>query len=286
MKNISKKIFACSVVFAMLLGLFSASMPVQANEDDCTNYVSINLSTGEEEIIPISNTATETEAAGYTPAGAKQPRLIIGIDDRIPVSDTSYDPYPKVGLIRTTWRNGVTTTGTGWMFGPNDVATVAHNLYSAERGGAAQSIQYYPAYNPGHIPYGVLTARNIIICEDFVTQDDSQYDYGVFDLNNNVGNSTGYFGWNSNVIPNSVVASIGYPEDYHTQMVHSFGDVYNVYSNYFTHSIDTLAGDSGAPVLFGSSVIGIHSGSTSILNTATRISGSVANLLQNRRLAP
>ena len=63
---------------------------------------------------------------------------IIDVDDRyrIPASLSSTTfPYCSYGVVSCTWPNGASSFGTGWLFGPNDVATIAvlPATYQSER---------------------------------------------------------------------------------------------------------------------------------------------------------
>jgi len=61
---------------------------------------------------------------------------------------TSY-PYSGVVYVESTFSNGLTYTGTGFMVGPNDVLTASHVIYSASDGGVATSVTVSPAHDDG-----------------------------------------------------------------------------------------------------------------------------------------
>ena len=84
------------------------------------------------------------------------PEKVIGGNDQITIRDTSKVPYSAICAIRTEWKSGVDTIGTGIFFGERTVFTVGHNLYneSREHNGLAYRVSIFPGLIDGTMPYG------------------------------------------------------------------------------------------------------------------------------------
>lgn len=52
-------------------------------------------------------------------------------------------PYGAIGLVEVTYRDGSTAIGTASVVGRNDVLTAAHVIYDPDRGGWAESLDFY-----------------------------------------------------------------------------------------------------------------------------------------------
>ena len=75
-------------------------------------------------MIQLTHTFQRESSTGIQTYGA-----IIDVDDRyrIPASLSSTTfPYCSYGVVSCTWPDGTSSFGTGWLFGPNDVAIAAH----------------------------------------------------------------------------------------------------------------------------------------------------------------
>lgn len=114
---------------------------------------------------------------------------IIDGDDRyrIPanLSSTTF-PYCSYGVVSCTWPNGASSFGTGWLFGPNDVATAAHVVYSQENGGYPSSIIFYPGVNnSGSIVGASYKATIAVLPATYQSERDETKDYAFLSLNYN-----------------------------------------------------------------------------------------------------
>lgn len=92
-----------------------------------------------EEIIVETNSFTDGETtAGYFPNGKisdidlSDLYAIIGSNDITVVDNPTATPYCSTVCLQITTNNGGTNYGSGFMIGPNALATAAHNLYSIE----------------------------------------------------------------------------------------------------------------------------------------------------------
>lgn len=281
MKKILSMLSALSIIFV------PCTVYAEESSTEISNnvYIEQNLETGEISEIEISKNPENGES--YVPNMASS-RVIITSDERIPISGEALDIFPAsaVGVVRTTFSNGNSSRGTGWLFGPNHVATAGHCLYDQDDNSSARTV----TFTIGGTTY---TASNLMV-PDAYTKGDSYYDYAVFTINGTPGNSRGYFGWQTSAASvNLAITIMGFPGDYSASvMAISFGNITQIYNNQrFNHDADTVSGMSGAPVFVGSGsgnpayARGIHVyGNDSVhINGATTINDDVASLLTTYR---
>ena len=171
---------------------------------------------------------------------------IIGPDSRVKVNTTTSFPFRAVALI--------TFTGgrcTGWLYGPDVVATAGHCVHSGGPGGAWKSnVRVYPGRNGSVAPYGSCTAKRLYSVTGWVNSSNEQYDYGVVKLNCSVGNTVGWFGgwWQSASLTGISQTVSGYPGDKPLTQWRSTGTVAVTQTRQVFYKNDTAAGQSGAPV--------------------------------------
>ncbi len=289
-----KKFFSLLLTISILGGLLSIS--AFANESTTSSGINVeskNFNTDEITTIDIPFTDDANTADAFIPEDIDlnsyvQPRDIIGEDDRTRVPteiSSSMLPFSGVGLVVATFGEKSVQRGTGWMFGPNDVATSAHITYSTKYGEFPTEVRFYPAQNGA---LGVRTgyiASNLVIPSNYIKGDRS-YDYSVFELNSSIGNTYGYFGWDAAISAGEVLHTVGYPDDKPKyEMWFTYGSVALVETRFFQHLLDTYTGQSGSPLYTPSDkrVRGIQRKSNKINNIAVRITADFANLLSSRR---
>lgn len=215
---------------------------------------------------------------------------IIGRDERRRVRDTRRFPYRAAALV--------TFTGgrcSGWMIGPDTVATAGHCVHDGGRGGSWKSnVRVFPGRNGGRSPFGSCRATRLYSVVGWVNNADEQYDYGAIKLNCNVGNRTGWFGfwWQSASLRGTPTIITGYPGDKPLEQWLSRDRVRVSRSRQIFYRNDTLGGMSGSPVFTnnhrncpGYCSMGIHAYGLhgrpphSNNNHGTRINRSVFNNL-------
>lgn len=291
--KIMKKFLGLLLTISILCGLLSIS--AFANESTTSSSINVeskNFNTDEITTIDIPFTDDANTADAFIPENmdlnsSVQPRDIIGEDDRTRVPteiSSSMLPFSGVGLVVATFGEKDVQKGTGWLFGPNDVATSAHITYSKEYGFPTE-VRFYPAQNGALGPKMGYIATNLFVPSKYINGDGS-YDYSVFELNSNLGNTYGYFGWDSAISEGEVLHTVGYPGDKPKyEMWFTFGSVSLVYPRHFRHLLDTYGGQSGSPLYTPSDkrVRGIHRKGNDIDNIAIRITTDFANLLSSRR---
>ncbi|MEE0211337.1 MAG: trypsin-like serine protease [Negativibacillus sp.] len=177
--------------------------------------------------------------------------------------------------------------GTGFMIGPDAVATAAHNM-NHPRYGKATSITCHIGVGSG---MNAIHSETITDTSRFyrpTSWDDTQayrYDYGVIKLKQAV-TSVGSFGfgvYSDNVLSSNTFTLMGYGGDAYPSAASS--TLSNIGTDDFYYSIHTRGGDSGGPVFYNNGyVAGIHAYGTAPpqypLPSATRITSEVFNNLK------
>ena len=181
---------------------------------------------------------------------------VIGSDDRTTIKDLSKYPYCAIAYLEVTASCGETWTGTGFMIGDRWLMTAGHCLYCTDHGAWAQKIifyfgyrnrnSYYFRYNGGWKPWistAVYNARH----GDNSTYSD--YDYGYVRLEKNIVNKTGCFGFIPGETDSKLSSTTYYCAGYADGKLKVDRDrVQPISENRISHTIDTVPGNSGAPI--------------------------------------
>lgn len=214
-------------------------------------------------------------------------KAIFGTDERVVVSKnklTSW-PYRAVVYVESTYPNGKTYGGTGFMIGPSYVLTNGHCVYNAERGGFAKEIIVIPAHSGNVNPYGTTSSTWVSCMNEWYYDMDFRYDLGLIKTKDPIGNKTGWLGYYypEDYELDDYVRIIGYGEDsdymyevagylegtdndkYQQQRdedrINNFyallegrpedvrNSSYGVSDARIRYNIDTLPGSSGSPIL-------------------------------------
>ena len=214
------------------------------------------------------------------------PEVIIGKDDRVRVRQTNRYPWAAICSLRITARNGSVWTGTGWLIGKRTVVTAGHCVYIHSAGGWAREIEVIPGRNGTARPFGSVKATSFRSVVGWTKKRRSSHDYGAIILPKDVGSKTGYFGYaaySDNTLKSMMVNLSGYPGDKRgrlegTQWWHA-RRITRVSSRNVYYNIDTMGGQSGAPVWqlkkgkrYG---VAIHATGSKTGNGATRITKPV-----------
>lgn len=268
---------------------FSAnrSLTVYANEDIMEeNSIEIfrkDLITGEEtlENVVVSNDENVLEAEGLQ-MDEIMPNAIIGEDETVPVPNSLMNnmPYSAIGRIRSTFDNGTVEEGTGFLFGPNDVATAAHVLFN-KQGYIANRVTFWLPGSGG--PVVTYEGTDLVIPTEYKNTFSINYDWGMFHINSNIGNTKGYLGWTQSVSVGTTVQVIGYAS---SQMMLAGKQIQEVTEHLIAYDVDTLKGQSGSPVLnrlAGNVMVGIHGGPLYLLNEGCRVTPVMATILNMYR---
>ncbi|WP_375445813.1 trypsin-like serine peptidase [uncultured Fibrella sp.] len=217
--------------------------------------------------------------------------VIIGTDDRVRIANTTIYPYRAICALRITAADGTRWIGTGWLVGPRTVITAGHCVFLHGNGGWARSIEVIPGLNDAARPYGPAMGTALRSVKGWTEGKKREYDYGAIILppNSRLGDIVGYFGYavrDNNFLMGSVLNLSGYPGDkggaqqwFMARTPKSLSD------RVITYDIDTMGGQSGAPVWVKVGeqryCVGIHTNGHISGNSATRIVQDVFNNIKN-----
>jgi glutamyl endopeptidase len=224
-------------------------------------------------------------------AGSREQGKVIGLDDRRRVRNT--ESFPARALVFFTRLGDAWCTG--WLYGPDVVATAAHCVFEEGRW-IASELRAYPGSKGRNIatdrPYGSCGVRAAFAPDGFFLGD-REYDYAILKLDCKVGMATGWFGyWAQDEDLTGLTATIsGYPVDKRlgTQWRHT-DRITRTLPRRVEYEIDTQPGQSGAPVYLhrpdgsagcsGYCVMAIHWGGNDVRNVGVRLTDPViANLV-------
>jgi len=215
--------------------------------------------------------------------------VILGTDDRVRIQATSEVPWRRICALRITFPSGALYRGTGFLIGPRALATAGHCVYLHNQGGWARKVQVIPGANGTATPYGSAESTQFRSVNGWVNGKRPESDYGCIVLPPNAfgGTNLGSFGFSA-MTPQALVAKpavlAGYPGDKpFAELWGMSRKIKTVTATTLSYDIDTMGGQSGAPVYIkrdGSrTVVGIHNYGASSGNSATRVTAAVAQRL-------
>jgi V8-like Glu-specific endopeptidase len=241
-------------------------------------------------------------ASSYGAAG--KPEDVIGIDDRVLVSDTSATPWRCICHLEITYNTGQVGFGTGWFAGERTVITAAHCLYHRSPVRYATQVRVIPGRNGTLAPYGYVVASEFTWNKKWETSptdiEAAPYDYGAIFINEKIndapfGERIGYFGMRSydadakkRLLDMAIVNNAGYPHEAMKRYGTMWFNAGRVHVNntpssderFLDYMVDTTGGDSGSPVFVLDStrnqryVVAIHT-TGNFVNRGVRITAEV-----------
>ena len=172
------------------------------------------------------------------------------------VSDTTQRQYRSTVKIEARLSNGGIAHGSGFLIGPAAVVTAAHCVYNSAFGDdcLAESITIIPAANGNTANYGTANAVSFVVYNEWTDNFNSQYDWAIIRLNNNIGNNTGYLGLASRSSYNQTSITVnGYPGIINgtgnRRMYYTTGNITGTTQYYLkSNNTCTEGGMSGGPV--------------------------------------
>ena len=177
--------------------------------------------------------------------GNLSPASVIGADNRYQITGTTAYPYRAIVHISSSIGGC-----TGWLIGPNTVATAGHCLHNGSSW--ATGVTVYPGRSGSSTPYGSCGYTTLYSVTGWTVSQNRDYDYGAIKLNCSIGNTVGWFGfrWTSASLTGQPTYTAGYPGDkvpYPTMWRHDdqvrISQTFRLY-----YANDTYGGQSGSPV--------------------------------------
>jgi len=216
---------------------------------------------------------------------ARAMEVILGKDDRLRITNTTSIPWRRVCALRITFPSGSIYRGTGFLIGPRAVATAGHCVFLHDQGGWARKVEVIPGANGSTRPHGQAESSVFRSVHGWVTGRKPESDYGCIVLPSGAfgGRDLGRFGCAAfdaaKIVAQPAVLG-GYPGDKpFAEMWGMSRVIKTVTAKTLTYDIDTVGGQSGAPVYIMRAgqryVIGIHNYGAGTGNSATRITESV-----------
>lgn len=206
-------------------------------------------------------------------------RSVIGTDERVRVTPTTYWPWITIGRI------DLGCTGT--VVGPRHVITAGHCVYNIDTDSWYYNLDFSPAQDGSYLPFGTVTWSVAITTTGWTVNHDRNYDYAMIVLADTIGYTTGYmsYGYDNNLCGNCIVNINGYPADKpFGTMWHSDCPLTQVQTYRLYYECDTYNGNSGSGVYMYWSpdtriIYGIHAYGVDSTgdNGGTRITSSVFN---------
>ena len=209
-----------------------------------------------------------------------------GPDNRVRITTTSVYPWRAHASLLITAADNSQWIGTGWFIGPHTLMTAGHVVHIkgsgvAGRDGWVKRIQVMPGRNASALPFGAVTSTNFRSVTGWTTSasGDENYDYGAILLPNDLGATTGWFGFGVYTdadLLGSVGNISGYPGDKPagTQW-YDARKIASVNSRKVFYDIDTAGGQSGSAVYRiingGRYAFAVHAYGGATTNSGTRI---------------
>src|SRR6185436_12408318 len=241
---------------------------------------------------PVSNEELEElKDVGEASFGAAGLEALIGPDDRKQIADTTVFPNRAIASLLITARDNSRWIGTAWFISPRTLATAGHCVFIrssgvAGRDGWVKRITVIPGRNGGQRPFGAKDSTTFRSVTGWTTSGNENTDYGAIALPEAFAADLGVFGFgvftDADLLTVDATVS-GYPSDKPgTQWFHS-RRVTEVGPQKVFYDIDTVGGQSGAPVfrtLNGKpTAVAVHAYGRMSSNPGTRIEKTVnANL--------
>jgi glutamyl endopeptidase len=207
---------------------------------------------------------------------AAKPENVIGVDNRVVVSNTSMTPWRCICHLEVEYERGPVGFGTGFLISEHAVVTAAHVLMDRSSDGwnrprKARRVRVVPGRNGTLAPYGYFVSEEFKVPDGWGAPNANQnaasaFDYGAVLVpkklkvsEESFGKRLGYFGLkaftdNEAARKNLLfVNNAGYPHEgdkpYGT-LWYNAGRVDKIGDTFVEYLVDTEGGHSGSPVYF------------------------------------
>lgn len=257
-----------------LLLLFIVGIEVQAKEPDIMTYDYITKETiieKADEVSPTTFRGVMIEPEYNVGRREASPDVIIGGSDNRTKVNPNNSPYCRVICLRPgfdTDGNGTIdqwSYGTGFMTGNDVLVTAGHVVWHTNAKIQPKELRIYLKQTGSTLNTKYYFPQRWTLNTAFTNNNDSNYDWCVLELQQNLGTQTGYFGYGTGFSGSMSVALSGYPLALTYNQYTASGTMTRTSSFKFSHKVDATGGQSGSPVYNPNDgvVWGIHtSGST------------------------
>lgn len=251
------------------------------------------------------NTVTEDgmESNGYHPITAEVLPTKVATESArslagtwTPITATTVPAYQNTVFITVRNIDGtIRKRGTGFMIGPSTVATAAHVIYNEDLGGFAYTATVHPGRTGEVFPYESADAVNFSVSNEWYNSQDKNFDWGVIELDNNVGDDVGWMGLKKLSSYNkTAIRANGYPGiivngETTKIMYRSNGNISDIYTYRFASTNTKAAkGMSGGPVYIKEDendykIIGLVRGGTDTTTNFISMTTTVYNVFISYR---
>lgn len=224
-------------------------------------------------------------------------------DDRKPVPDTLITPFSSICRIGA-FRDGLNTetaSGTGWIVNPLTVVTAGHVVFhssysSTDEASYAKKFVINPAYTEAGGVIEEYSTENAVAHAVFRSSGSVDFDIAVLRLASPLAmrfRSLAYYSVDDTHLINQNGFVAGFPVDHDDgkTMVVATGRVVEVETQRMMHQIDTVAGQSGAPLWVLDTegnpvVVGVHVDGfgARAVNSAVRINEQIKQWIEQQTL--
>ena len=234
----------------------------------------------------------------YSPGIPEQPniitpRVVHGEDNRIQVNPNN-SPYCRILALRLGQdTNGDGTTdiwslGTGFLEGYDVMATAGHNFWGGSSNGWVEECRVYVRQNSSTYGNTFYYPLSWTCASNYTSSGDTNYDWCVVTLQNNLGSANGWFGkgWSSGSVNGKSVTVSGYPGDHRGLQYKDSGTTSGSTTYKVLYDIDTVGGQSGSPVYDSNHIVwAVHTTASNFPNNSgNRITEWLYTILQNKYL--
>lgn len=189
------------------------------------------------------------------PEGATSPESggesIVGADGRVRVTPTTGYPSRAIGQIEFDQVDpGYICTG--WFIDPNTILTSGHCLHDGV-GTWSTNVDFFPGRDRGIENYPMCNATELWTTTQWRNAASAEHDFGMVQLDCNVGDTVGWFGYRSLAdfqLLGRAITLRGYPGDapVYGEMQTMSDQIRALVNKSLRYEADTAGGQSGSPV--------------------------------------
>jgi V8-like Glu-specific endopeptidase len=206
---------------------------------------------------------------------------IIGVDEREKVDNIKVWPFSSIGLLSIKFPAG-SGTATATLIDGQYLITAAHCVYMKKYGGWIKAARFAPASFLGQMPFGFGDACKIWVHEEWINNENSDFDIALICIDNNFSSTCGYLAVAAlddlHLIHKGILIC-GYPADRdHAQNQYMGKDfLTGIEQTRIGYVIDTYESQSGSAVMLIDNtvdpycIVGVHTKGSYTQNSATRI---------------